>query len=123
MRSISFQPPEIPQVNLNEDLITDILRMTIATPMVGGGIEAGEIDSRQPVRVSSIRGNLRYWWRMLNLDNEANIWGSTTSKSKVLLRLRNFRRCVYVNMAGILIFLDTGLKHMLYLQRLLTETT
>ena len=90
MRSISFQPPEIPEVNINENLITDILHMTVATPMVGGGVEAGEIDFERPVRVSSIRGNLRYWWRMLNFDNEAEIWGSTNSKSKVFVEVTEF---------------------------------
>ncbi len=90
MRSISFQPPEIPQVNLNENLITDTLHITIATPMVGGGVEVGKVDSGRPVRVSSIRGNLRYWWRMLNLDDEAEIWGSTDSKSKVFVEVTEF---------------------------------
>ena len=90
MRSISFQPPEIPQVNLNENLITDTLHITIATPMVGGGVVAGKVDFGRPVRVSSIRGNLRYWWRMLNLDDEATIWGSTDSKSKVFVEVTEF---------------------------------
>ena len=93
MRSISFQPPEIPEVNFNENFITDTLHITIATPMIGGGVEAGEIDSERPVRVSSIRGNLRYWWRIINqsrLDDEAKIWGSTDSKSKVFVEVTEF---------------------------------
>ena len=93
MRSISFQPPEIPQVNLNGNLITDTLHMTVSTPMVGGGVEAGEVDSKRPVRVASIRGNLRYWWRMMNkhrLDNETKIWGSTDTKSKIFVEVTEF---------------------------------
>lgn len=59
------------------------LEITVATPMAGGGFEAGEVDRKRPVRVPSIRGHLRYWWRLMNpkrLTDEAKIWGSTEQR-------------------------------------------
>lgn len=92
-KNISFQPPEGPKVNINENLIIDTLHLTISTPMVGGGVVEGKVDLNQPVRVSSVRGNLRYWWRMMNqdrLNDEAKIWGSTKSQSKIIVEIEEF---------------------------------
>lgn len=38
----------------------------LLTPMVGGGVTAGEIDRDMPIRATAIRGHLRFWWRLLN---------------------------------------------------------
>jgi CRISPR-associated protein Cmr1 len=38
----------------------------LVTPMVGGGVSAGEIDRDMPIRATAIRGQLRFWWRLLN---------------------------------------------------------
>jgi len=35
------------------------------TPIFGGGVVAGQPDERVPIRVPSIRGHLRFWWRAL----------------------------------------------------------
>jgi CRISPR-associated protein Cmr1 len=37
----------------------------LVTPLYGGGVRAGEVDARMPVRASAIRGQLRFWWRLL----------------------------------------------------------
>lgn len=39
------------------------LPLRLVTPMIGGGVVAREPDERQPVRVTAIRGALRWWWR------------------------------------------------------------
>src|SRR5437764_717146 len=36
----------------------------VITPLVGGGVEAGRIDERFPIRATAIRGHLRHWWRL-----------------------------------------------------------
>ncbi|MEJ2046041.1 MAG: type III-B CRISPR module RAMP protein Cmr1 [Reinekea sp.] len=40
----------------------------LVTPLYGGGIEAGVIDEEMPIRASSIRGQLRFWWRITCSD-------------------------------------------------------
>ncbi|MDR9777900.1 type III-B CRISPR module RAMP protein Cmr1, partial [Rhizobium hidalgonense] len=41
------------------------LQCEVVTPMYGGGVEAATIDTKMPIRVSAIRGQLRFWWRLL----------------------------------------------------------
>lgn len=77
-------------------------RLRLATPMFGGGARAGHVDPRWPIRPSSIRGHLRFWWRLLHRDRfvsngtldaaamrarEAEIWGSTEQPSAVQVRV------------------------------------
>lgn len=40
-------------------------RVKLITPMLGGGVEAGVPDERQPIRARSLRGQFRLWWRVL----------------------------------------------------------
>jgi CRISPR-associated protein Cmr1 len=44
-----------------------VLRYTVnlLTPMMGGGVEAGEPDRKLPFRARALRGQLRFWWRVL----------------------------------------------------------
>ena len=44
---------------------SDELTIRLVTPMFGGGVTAGENDSVTPVSGKSIRGHLRYWWRIM----------------------------------------------------------
>ena len=73
----------------------------LITPMYGGGVKVGEIDREMPIRASSIRGHLRFWWRLLNgagqssrdlFANESNLWGGISRKgpraSRVTLRVK-----------------------------------
>ncbi len=65
--------------------------LSLAVPMVGGGIESMVPDERMPVRGQSVRGQLRFWWRTFQdcvdvdelRERENRIWGSTEGASKV----------------------------------------
>lgn len=37
----------------------------LVTPIHGGGVEARHSDADLPIRVAAIRGQLRFWWRLL----------------------------------------------------------
>jgi CRISPR-associated protein Cmr1 len=56
----------------------------LVTPLYGGGVRAGEVDREMPIRAASIRGQLRFWWRVACANNdppaklfkrEVEIWG------------------------------------------------
>ncbi len=62
-----------------------------STPLLGGGVIPREVDRVTPVRVASIRGGLRMWWRALHVHEcagdgaagaaalaarEAELWGA-----------------------------------------------
>ncbi len=60
------------------------LRCELMTPMYGGGVTAGEVDPTLPIRPSALRGQLRFWWRLLHgrgrppreiFAAETAIWG------------------------------------------------
>ncbi|MEM6192252.1 type III-B CRISPR module RAMP protein Cmr1 [Shewanella scandinavica] len=64
---------------------------TLVTPMYGGGVEAGKVDTAMPIRASAIRGQLRFWWRIAcgpfsspkeMFDKEAEIWGGIGDGAK-----------------------------------------
>ena len=42
------------------------VKCKLMTPMYGGGVTPGEVDCAMPIRPSAIRGQLRFWWRLLN---------------------------------------------------------
>ncbi|SJL83234.1 type III-B CRISPR module RAMP protein Cmr1 [Vibrio palustris] len=75
---------------------------TLVTPMYGGGVKAGEVDKDMPIRASSIRGQLRFWWRIAcgpfnspkeMFDRETAIWGGIgddgATVSQVEIRVSN----------------------------------
>lgn len=56
----------------------------LVTPMYGGGVRAGEVDRASPIRAPSIRGQLRFWWRIAcgpfassaaMFQRESALWG------------------------------------------------
>lgn len=65
--------------------------LSLATPMLGGGVESLKVDKDMPIRGQSVRGQLRFWWRTFQscetVDDlrkrEDAIWGSTRSASRV----------------------------------------
>lgn len=80
------------------------LDYTLVTPMYGGGVDAHKVDEKMPIRSSAIRGQLRFWWRLLaqqpswklgNADDirraEFALWGGMDDKdpvaSKVLIKV------------------------------------
>lgn len=42
----------------------------LITPLYGGGVESATVDKNLPIRGSAIRGQLRFWWRIL----AKNLW-------------------------------------------------
>ena len=86
-------PPVLPQAKNPMSLREMTLKITVSTPMAGGGVEAGTVDEKKPIRVPSIKGHLRFWWRMMNRRTpnkdarEAEIWGSTESPGKVYVSI------------------------------------
>jgi len=79
----------------------------LVTPMYGGGVATGTVDMAMPIRATGIRGQLRFWWRLLNAQpgdgapvssetlfkRERSIWGGlgdadSLAASKVVVRVR-----------------------------------
>ena len=104
------KPPEHLNPNKALDAIQEstwtTLECQLVTPMYGGGVVSHTVDEKMPIRVSSIRGQLRFWWRLLathlwrlgNVDAirqaEADLWGGIDDKtkaSKVFLRVDNIK--------------------------------
>lgn len=59
-------------------------KCTLMTPMYGGGVAPSEVDRAMPIRPTAIRGQLRFWWRLLNgagrapkalFAAESHLWG------------------------------------------------
>lgn len=84
------------------------IQCRLVTPMYGGGVKSAVPDIQQPIRVTAIRGQLRFWWRLLaaqkvfRLPENLNIrqaefalWGGMNDgdesgkASAVLLRVNN----------------------------------
>lgn len=103
--------PELDPVKLQVDLEQQVendaatwRRYTcrLVTPMYGGGVTPGEVDREMPIRATAIRGQLRYWWRLLNrrLDSrtlfaaERAVWGGlgegNLAASKVVVMVDNW---------------------------------
>lgn len=73
----------------------------LVTPMFGGGVKTRTVDQEMPVRPSAIRGQLRFWWRLLAgrggakqtvklRQEEFDVWGglgSPPKASKVWVRV------------------------------------
>jgi len=56
---------QIPNLNDFQGLQLHTLECELVTPMYGGGVEAATVDLKMPIRVSAIKGQLRFWWRLL----------------------------------------------------------
>lgn len=99
---------EIETLKKNQPAISwHTLHCELVTPMYGGGVESAKVDTAMPIRASSIRGQLRFWWRLLAKhkwklgDNQAirtaefELWGGMNDgdddgkAGKVLLRVTN----------------------------------
>lgn len=88
-RKPKVECPKFPP--LKESNITQERKYELITPLFGGGVKPGEADPITTIRGSSIRGQLRFWWRacrggaFANLEEmkkaEDEIWG-TASKDQ-----------------------------------------
>ncbi|ABX03225.1 MAG TPA: type III-B CRISPR module RAMP protein Cmr1 [Herpetosiphon sp.] len=60
----SVNCPDVKKIENHKPPIEPIIRnYRLITPLMGGGVKAGENDSNFLIRPSSIRGQLRFWWR------------------------------------------------------------
>jgi CRISPR-associated protein Cmr1 len=84
----------VKDLNHHPGMVTRTYDIEVITPMFGGGVEPKRIDPEIPIRPSSIRGHLRFWWRKtkgfgLNVDalrsREEEIWGSSKNPSPVII--------------------------------------
>ncbi|MCA9942349.1 MAG: type III-B CRISPR module RAMP protein Cmr1 [Anaerolineales bacterium] len=84
------------QPEVRSDVNTQVRRYKLITPLYGGGVKAGEVDTVTPIRGTAVRGQLRFWWRAIrggqfdgNLakmkEKEDEIWGSASTPSQVSL--------------------------------------
>ena len=70
------------------------LTIQVVTPIFGGGAKAGVPDGLAPIRGSSIRGQLRFWWRACNahlhpdaaslFEAESKLWGQTSKNDSTI---------------------------------------
>lgn len=98
----SNSPPDlVKKADLGQIIMTRTYKLI--TPLFGGGIEAGKVDDETPVRGSTIRGQLRFWWRATRGGHfegdlakmkaaEEAIWGSTKSASRVSISVKTLNR-------------------------------
>ncbi len=90
-------PTTMPPMQVNQqqktNFITETRRYKLITPLYGGGVEPNNADPITVVRVSEVRGHLRFWWRATcggtfggNLNamrgREEEIWGSAGGTNK-----------------------------------------
>nr|HQV23989.1 type III-B CRISPR module RAMP protein Cmr1 [Agitococcus sp.] len=72
------KPPEHLNPNKALDAIQEstwtTLECQLVTPMYGGGVVSHTVDEKMPIRVSSIRGQLRFWWRLLATNSSDDLW-------------------------------------------------
>ncbi len=78
--------------------IRRVYSIDVITPIFGGGVESSENDLVTLIRPSSIRGNLRSFWRMTRgaakcisvaelRQSEGEIWGKTDNPSQVIVEV------------------------------------
>lgn len=89
--------PSRPSVRLDHARHYEI---ELITPMFGGGVETRVNDPSFPIRPTSIRGQLQFWWRatvgaqyasLQELRSaQSAVWGDTTRASRVQVRVELF---------------------------------
>ncbi|WMI71199.1 type III-B CRISPR module RAMP protein Cmr1 [Aminobacterium sp. MB27-C1] len=107
-RTIKTLAPQLPKLAPNNDnYIKKSYDITVVTPLFGGGVEAGKVDTKHPIRETSIRGQLRFWWRATVgqryetpeklAEAESELWGSTEKASKVRVKVTKTDKLSYRN--------------------------
>jgi CRISPR-associated protein Cmr1 len=97
-RNIPDTPPEWKQKQPKPDLGRSYA-IELITPLFGGGVETRVNDPSFPIRATSIRGQLQFWWRAtvgaqyatrqeLRAAQSA-IWGNTEQASRVQVRVED----------------------------------
>lgn len=101
IREIKKDVPVTPEY-IEKNSWNHTFKIRTITPIYGGGVKAGYVDREMPIRASGIRGQLRFWWRLLQrntdrsskeiFEKERNLWGGMCEggedfSSKVQLRI------------------------------------
>lgn len=99
-REILECPIAPPRGRLRKDIVQEDYTIELITPVFGGGVQAGRNDPITPIRVSGIRGQLRFWWRATRGANfatvsdlrkrEGQIWGTTRDASPVVVEIMQY---------------------------------
>jgi CRISPR-associated protein Cmr1 len=79
-------------ITRKDERIRETRHYELITPLFGGGVEPQQADPISSVRASSVRGQLRFWWRATRGGHyatleqlaaaEAALWGSAASTDK-----------------------------------------
>ena len=117
-RNIGCDPPGVPDKDPSREKKWSkrCYCFKLITPMFGGGVESGKFDPVTDIRVPSVRGHLRFWWRALRGNikpdpenpssestkeedkvrllkkREGEIWGSTDFRSNVIITLSEVQK-------------------------------
>ncbi|HTW51370.1 MAG TPA: type III-B CRISPR module RAMP protein Cmr1 [Stellaceae bacterium] len=86
--------PDPPAARLSTG-VTKEYQISLVTLLFGGGVEAGMPDESLPIRGTSIRGQLRFWWRIVigrrfgaqMWQREEEVFGSTEFPSPLDIRI------------------------------------
>ena len=70
-KQIPACPPDVPKPSAAVERRE--YRIELITPLFGGGVEAGENDPTMPIRGTSVRGQLQFWWRATRGASSANL--------------------------------------------------
>ncbi|MER3473980.1 MAG: type III-B CRISPR module RAMP protein Cmr1 [Armatimonadota bacterium] len=91
---IGRKPPPIPVPQWQEPQRDEslVLHLKLITPLFGGGYEAREVDPVCIIRPATVRGHLRFWWRVLYggqyrtaeemFRAESALWGAASEANK-----------------------------------------
>ncbi|KAF0247550.1 MAG: CRISPR-associated RAMP Cmr1 family protein [bacterium] len=88
-----LSPPKVPDVHQPaKNLITQERKYKLITPLYGGGVEPSQADPITLIRGTSIRGQLRFWWRACRAGQfsdvkemktfEDKLWGTISDNKK-----------------------------------------
>jgi len=90
--------PSKPDVDPDAGHETRTYEFKLITPMMGGGVEPGKPDPVTPIRGTSIRGQLRFWWRATVgaryetaeelAAQEGEVWGAMEEPSPVEIHVK-----------------------------------
>ena len=101
------KPPETPPPPLekrsNSDRIQWVREYKLITPLFGGSAEPNLVDEKGPIRGSTIRGQLRFWWRAMRggqfegrlsamKEGEGVIWGTASNMSPIHVSITRWHR-------------------------------
>jgi len=100
-RCLTPYPDTIDKIQIDQhhpEMVEQEYEIQLLTPLYGGGVEAGMNDALTLIRPTSIRGNLRFWWRATRgasfpdaaglKEREDEVWGSTLNPSPVQVEVK-----------------------------------